>query len=114
MAADQPVAVIALLEGEERLPEVLDRGEVLDPEELFFQGADEALGAAVALRLPHKRRTAGDAQEPQLGLEQMAHELAPMIVPQGQPDSDLLAVSAEVGLDALTERLQGLEAGAAT
>ncbi len=35
-----------------------------------------------------------------------------MIVPQGESRSDLLAVGAEVGLNLLPQRLQGLEAGA--
>src|SRR5918911_1859101 len=101
MPADEPLAVVALPEGEQGLAQVLDGGEVLHPEELFFQGTDEALGAAVALRLPHEGRAAGDAEEAQLRLDQIAHELAAMIVPQRQPGGDLLAIGGEVGLDAL-------------
>src|SRR5215813_14113564 len=103
MPPDQPLAVVALPEGEQGLAEGLDRGEVLHPEELFFQGPDEALGTAVALRFPHEGRAARDPQEAQLGLEVIAHELAAMILPQRQPGGDLLAVGAEVGLDALPQ-----------
>src|SRR5262245_45891449 len=113
MAPDQPLAVVAVLEGQQGLAEILHGGEVLDPEELFFQGADEALGAAVALRFPHEGRAAGEAQEPQLRLEVLAHELAAMIVPQGQSRSDLLLIRTEVSPDALPQGLQSFEAGAA-
>src|SRR5919199_4480304 len=113
MAPDQPLAVVAVPEGKQGLAEVLDRGEVLDPKELFFQGPDEALGAAVALWFPHEGRAAGETQEPQFRLEVIAHELAAMIVPQGQSRSDLLLISPEVRLDALPQGLQRLEASAA-
>src|SRR5215216_2080425 len=112
MPPDQPLTVVAIPEGEQGLAEVFYGSEVLDPEELFFKGADKALGAAVALRFPDEGRTASDAQEAQLGLEVIAQELAAMIVPQRQPGGDLLAVGAEVGGDALPQRLEGLEAGA--
>src|SRR5262249_43645150 len=113
MAREEPLAVVALPEGEQRLAEFLDRGEVLHPEELFFQGADEALGAAVALRFSHEGGTAGDAQEPQFGLEELAHELAPMIMPEGQPGGDRLPIGPEVGVDPLPQGLQGFETSAA-
>ena len=69
MAPDQPLAVVAVPEGEQGLAELFQCGEVLHPEELFFERADEAFGTAVALRLPHEGRAAGDAQEAQFGLE---------------------------------------------
>jgi hypothetical protein len=46
---DEPPGVVAILEGEERPSQGFDGIEALDPEELFFEGADEALGAAVGL-----------------------------------------------------------------
>jgi hypothetical protein len=39
MARDEPLAVVALPEGEQGLAEFLHRGEVLHPEELFFNVA---------------------------------------------------------------------------
>ncbi len=53
MPRQEPLAVVALLEGEQGLTQLLDRGEVLHPEELFFQGAEEAL----AQPLPSGSRT---------------------------------------------------------
>ena len=67
MPREEPLVVVAVAEGEQGLAQVLDRGEVLPPEELFFTGADEALGTAVALRFPHEGLAAGDPQEAELG-----------------------------------------------
>ena len=47
VALDEPLAVVAVLEGQQDQAQVLERGEGLDPEELLLEGADEALGAAV-------------------------------------------------------------------
>src|SRR5579884_2399645 len=113
MTSDEPLAVVALPEGEQGLAQLLDRAEVLHPEELFFKGTDEALSAAVPLWFPHEGRAAGNPQEAQLGLEVVAHELAAMIMPQGQPGGELFAVGPEVGLDALPQGFQSFEAGAA-
>src|SRR5579884_807260 len=113
MTSDEPLAVVALPEGEQGLAQLLDRAEVLHPEELFFKGTDEALSAAVPLWFPHEGRAAGNPQEAQLGLEVVAHELAAMIMPQGQPRGELFAVGPEVGLDALPQGFQSFEAGAA-
>jgi len=37
LPSDEPFAVVALPEREQSLAEMLDRGEVLDPEEQFFR-----------------------------------------------------------------------------
>ena len=47
MAGDQPPGVVAEPEGVERGGELVDGGEVLEPEQLLLEGAHEALGAAV-------------------------------------------------------------------
>src|SRR5919205_505673 len=114
MPPDQPLPVVALPESEQGLTEVFYGSEVLHPEELFFKGTDEAFGAAVPLWCPYEGGAAGDAEEAQLGLEMIAHELAAVIVSQSQPSGDLFAVGPEVGADALPQRLQGIEARAAT
>jgi len=85
MPRDEPLAVVALSDSEQGLAEVLHRGEVLRPEELFCKAPDEAPGAAVALEFSHEGRATADSQEAQFGLEMIAHELAAMVVPQGQP-----------------------------
>ena len=61
VAADEPRLVVDGCPGNEGLSQILDGVEVSDPEQLLLQGADEALGAAVALgsldegRAPRKR-----------------------------------------------------------
>src|SRR5919204_1765151 len=109
MALDKPVAVVSIFERQERLTQVLDRGERLDPEELLLERADEALGAAVALRLAHERGAAADAQEAQLGLVGVAQELGAVVVAQRQADGDALAVVAEVLADAPGAAARGLQ-----
>src|SRR5918993_6000880 len=41
---DQPSGVVDIAEGEQRLAELLDGVEGLDPEQVLFQSADEPLG----------------------------------------------------------------------
>ena len=48
---DDPVVVEAAGKVAERLVELLDGSESVQPEQLLFQGSDESLDAAVALRL---------------------------------------------------------------
>src|SRR5215208_6589232 len=109
---DEPLAVVAVFDGQERDAQGLDGVETFDPEELFFEGADEPLGAAVALRLTDERRARRDAQEAQLGLEVVAQELAAVVVAERQPARHLGSVGREVLADALAEWLERLEAGA--
>ena len=45
---DEPLVVVEIAEFLEGLVEVLDVGEGVDPEKLFFEGAPEPLDAAVA------------------------------------------------------------------
>ncbi|RLT36023.1 MAG: hypothetical protein DWI59_00280 [Chloroflexi bacterium] len=96
MPFDQPLLVVALREGDKREAEFLDRGEGLDPPQLPLQGADEALGTAVALGSGDKRRCGTDAQEAQLVLKMVAHVLAAVVVAQREPRSDVSPVAPEV------------------
>ena len=56
--ADDPLPVVRLLEFQQGQPQVLDRVEAPDPEQILLEGAHEALRDAVALRLPHEGRRA--------------------------------------------------------
>ena len=49
MPFDQPSGVVALAERVQRLAQILDRVEGLQPQEIFLQGSDEAFGTAIAL-----------------------------------------------------------------
>ena len=48
---DQPLLVIGLLEGAQRLLQVLDIRKVAHPQQLFLEGAEEPFDAAVPLGL---------------------------------------------------------------
>src|SRR5262245_40409464 len=95
MALAEPLAVVAILELEQGHAQLLDRVERPHPQLLLFQRADEPLGHALALRLPHKRRTGRDAEELQLILKVVTHVLATMIVPRLQARGDPLLVAPE-------------------
>src|SRR3954470_17934485 len=110
MPLDQPGRVVSLAEGEQRLTQLLDRSEASHPQQVLLQRADEALGAAVALRRSHESRRALGAQEAELLLEVVGHVLAPVVVPDGKATGDALRKPAEVAPHALTERLERLEA----
>ena len=92
---------------------LFDGGEATDPEEVFLQGADEALDAAVALGLAHEGGRARDAEEDELRLVVVGDELAAVIVAQLQAARDPLGERAEAGAHALAKRLERLEAGRA-
>lgn len=97
MALDQPLLVVAPLEGGQGRLEVGEGGERLDPQEVLFQGADEALGAAVALGLPDVGGRAGDAEIRQLLLEGGRAIDAAVVVADGPPGGDAGVIAAEGG-----------------
>src|SRR3954447_16475026 len=93
---DQPSFVVRSLELPQRLDQLGDRGEAPHPEELLLQGADEPLGAPVALRLPHEARRAGHTQKRQLPLEVVAEVVAAVVVADRQALSGPRLEPAEV------------------
>src|SRR5919205_1687075 len=107
---DEPGRVVGLAEGEQRLAQLLDRGEAPHPEQVLLERAGEALGAAVALRRPHEGRRALDTEEAQLLLEIAGHVLRAVVVADREAAGEVLREAAEVPPHALAERLQGLEA----
>src|SRR5947209_11383776 len=96
MTTDQPPLVVSPPELPQRLDQFRHRGERPGPQELLLEGADEPLGAAVALGLPHEARRAGHAEELQLPLEVVAEVVAPVVVADGQALGRLRLESAEV------------------
>src|SRR3954452_19409841 len=54
VALDEPGRVVDLPERDQCVAKLLDGVEGAAPEQVLFQGADEALGAAVALRRSHE------------------------------------------------------------
>src|ERR1700761_2381391 len=105
VSPDQPSFVVRPLELPQSLDQLGHRGERPNPEELLLQGADEPLGAAVALRLPHEARRAGHAEELQLPPEVVAHVRTAVVVADRQPLGGLGPEAAEALPDALPQRL---------
>src|SRR3954470_13985109 len=111
MPFDEPGGVVDLAKDQQGLTEVLDGIEGPHPEQVLLQGADEALGAAVALGGSHEGGRTLDAQEGKLLLEGVGHVLRSVIVPHGETARDLFGESAEAAPHALADRLERLEAG---
>jgi IS5 family transposase len=73
VALPQPGGVVEGGEFGQCESQLLDGGEVPDPEQLFLQRADDPLGDAVALGLAHEGGRAGDPHEADLVLEILRH-----------------------------------------
>jgi hypothetical protein len=80
MTGDQPVGVVPVGELEQRLAQLLDGLEVPNPQQVFLESADEALGDAVAFGLAHEGRRGVDAEEGDLGLEVVRHVVGAVVV----------------------------------
>src|SRR5919112_3385734 len=96
---DDPAVVVGLPEPLQRRPQLLDRLEAPHPQQVLLQGADEPLGAAVALGLPDEGRRALEAEEADLGLEVVADVLATVVMAEPQPGGDALAEAAMAASD---------------
>ena len=80
MAFDEPLVVVEIAEFLQRLFEVLDVGEGVDPEKLLLEGAPEAFDAPVTLRGSDEGGAGVHAQEAQIVLEGPGDELAAIVV----------------------------------
>ena len=107
----EPGRVVGVPELDQRLAELLDGVETVNPEQVLLEGADEALGTAVALGRTHEGGRAFDAQEGEFLPEGVGHVLALMAVADGKALGDLLSKGTEAGAHALADRLQRLEGG---
>ena len=110
MAFDEPLVVIEIAEFLEGLVEVLDVGEGMEPEKLLFEGAPEALDAAVAFGGADEGGAGVHTQEAQFGLEGPGDELAPVVVAQLEAGSDGPPHAAEAGPTSLVEGDDGFKA----
>jgi len=113
MTLDDPVFVVSALKLQEGLAQFLHGAESPHPEQVFFEDADKALGAAVAFRRPDKSGGAGDSQKGNFFLEIVRHILAAVVVSQGQALGGMRREGAEVFPHPLLKGFQGLEAGTA-
>ena len=87
-----------------------DRLEVADPEQLFLKRFEEAFDTTIAFRLADEGRRRFDAQETDLVLEVVAHELRAVIRAELQSVDGARVEAAEVLLDRLTDRFKGFKA----
>src|SRR3712207_6913238 len=88
VAFDQPSSVVGLAELEQRHAQLLDGVEGPEPEQVLLERADEALGAAIALRCSDERGRARDAEEGDLALEVVADVLRAVVVAEGEAARD--------------------------
>ena len=107
---DQPVLVVESTEVLESLHQFRDRLEVPGPEQLLLERFEEAFDTALAFGLANERRRRFHAQETDLILEVVAHELRAVIVPESKSSGGVSLEASEVFMDALPEWLHGLEA----
>ena len=80
MVFAEPFPVVALLELEQREPQLRHRLEGVHPQKLFLQRADESLGHTVALRLSNEGRARSDPEERQSVLKVLARIVTAVIV----------------------------------
>ena len=62
MALDEPLRVVGVGPGSDGVAELIDGVMQLGPQALFFEGADEAFGAAVGLGLTDVGGVVGEAE----------------------------------------------------
>ena len=101
--------VVAITEVVQGSAEFIEITETADPQELLFQGAEEALDAAVALGLADEGRGRLDAEEANFVLEVIAHVNAAVVVAQAQTARDACGKKAEVLVHALSDGLERFE-----
>ena len=76
----ESVLVVEFAEGLKGFDQFRDRFEVAKPKPLFVQSFEEAFNTVVGFRFAHKVRRRFDAQEADLVLEVVAHELPSVIM----------------------------------
>ena len=107
------MVVVPLAEFLKRLGQLLQRREVSHPKQLFLEGAEESLDAAVAFRLPDKGGRRSDAKKGDLILEVVAHELRAVIMPESDAASYVFCKTTELFTHRLADRFQRLKPRAA-
>ena len=80
-----------------------------DPEQLFLERFEEAFDTTVARRFADEGRRGLDAQETDLVLEVIAHELGAVIMSELESLGGTGLEVAEVFVDTLTDRFEGFK-----
>ena len=78
------VALVGVPERDQRLAELLHGVKGLHPEQVLLEGADEALGAAVALGRADKSGRAFEAEDGGFLLQGVGQVLAPVVMADGK------------------------------
>src|SRR5215218_4473533 len=107
---DEPGCVVVGGEVPQRAPQVLDGVESVHPQEVLLQGADEALGHAIALRLADEGGRALDAEEADLVLEVARQVVRAVVMAQREALGHVPLDRTEMAQHALADRLERLEA----
>ena len=86
--------------------QILDGVEVPDPQDLLLDRADQPLGHAISLRLPHERRRTLDAEEAYFALEVRSGVVRAVVVPQDETFRAAGVETSEVPCGGLAHRFQ--------
>src|SRR5215467_5020826 len=108
--SDEPSFVVASGKRDECGSQLFDGVEGSYPQQVLFQGSDEALCDAVALGLSHEGWRSFDPQASDFGLEIAGHIVGAMIVTQLQSMRHPGRDGSKAAVHPLAHRLQGLEA----
>ena len=109
-ALDDTALVVTLTKFRRRAPQFLHVLEYLDPQQLFFQRANEPFNATVTFRLTHERWGRLHAQEGDFSLLVVVHVLTTVIVPVTDARSRPGAETAAVIAHSLPQWFQSVEA----
>ena len=93
----------------ESVAQLIQVSKSAQPEQLFFESAEEPLNAPVTLGLPNEGRRRFHPQEGDLGLEIVAHVDTAVIVTEPHADRYAGGERAELLLNRLADRLERLE-----
>ena len=109
MALQDPLLIVALLEFDQGLPKLFNRGKGMHPQEILLEQANKAFDASVALGLSHEGGRRLDAEKIQFVLEVIRYIDRAMIVPHLQPHRPLRGIAAHVFPRGLAGSVRGLQ-----
>ena len=107
---DEPFGIVAKDEGRNRRTDLVETAKDAAMDDLLLEGAVEALGDAVGLRLGDEREAGRDAPKAQLIEEMVREVLRPMVHPDRQAARNVSSDRAIVLQNSHRERLERREA----
>ena len=106
---DDPGLATGFLEILKRLAQLLDGLEASDPEEVFLEGPNEALGTTITLGFAHVGRRVFETEEGDLIPEVVTDILAAMVMKELETGGDVLGKGTKALAHPLFDRFQCLE-----